>query len=160
MLRVIERNLITIVGFRPEHGFIDWAAKSITQPAILPCRPSAPVPPGEDPWGGISPRVFVDVSLPALDPGDLPTATRAKGLSLKPARGPQCLRCAFPLPPLPASCLPSLCMPAPAIGRKGRPGRRAGPAEGVRGGVRGGPGSPARLTSLPDCPPGSAPRSV
>ena len=49
--RQMERRLHRLGEVRPERGWLDWSGKAVTQPAILPCRPSGP----SDTWGGTNP---------------------------------------------------------------------------------------------------------
>lgn len=70
--RALEAAIAREVGERREGGWIDWQARSVTQPAILPCRP----PDGSTgspayPWGGRVPSV-VHVEGEVLVPGTKP----------------------------------------------------------------------------------------
>ena len=68
--RLIERGLRGQGCYRPEHGWIDWSGKTVTQPAILACclAPGAQ----DDDYGGIRPKVYVLDDGELLDPGNPP----------------------------------------------------------------------------------------
>ena len=68
--RAIERGLYEQGCYRPEDGWMDWSGRTVTQPAILPCRPARGST--DDEFGGINPKVYLLDDGQLLDPGDLP----------------------------------------------------------------------------------------